>query len=340
VLEKTRLLHEAGKIYQNELGDEGKAKELYARTLSLDPEHVEAAEPLADLYFRSQEWAPLVPILEMLARKADRKANKELNLLYYRLAKAADQLGDAEKALRYYKQAYDLDSTHLPTLLDRANLLYRRQAWDDAFKLYQTVLVHHRESQKDSDIVEIFHRIGQIKLKVNERPKAINMFEKALEIQPGHRATLDALTDIYGAAGDWESVIRQKRALLAHTEDPDEKLRVHEQIIAVYKDKLKNPQKAIAAYLEALELRPNAHHLLHDVLDLFTETKQWKKAVEILMRLAGTEKGRLRAKYLEAAGNISRTTSCTRRTRPSSCTTRRWTRIRTTSRSSSASTSC
>jgi tetratricopeptide (TPR) repeat protein len=305
VLEKTRLLFEAGKIYQQDIGDEDKATELFARTLALDPEHVEAAEPLAELYFRRQQFAPLVPLLEMLARKADRKANRELNVLYYRLAKATDQLGDAEKALRYYKQAYELDSTHLPTLLDRANLLYRREQWDDAFKLYQTILVHHRESQKDSDIVEIFHRIGQIKLKVGERAKAINMFEKALEIFPGHRPTLEALVDIYSAANDWEAVIRQKRALLAHRADPDEKLAVHEQIIQIYKEKIKNPQKAIAAYLEALEIKPNAHHLLHDVLDLFTETKQWKKAVEILMRLAGLEKGKLRAKYLEAAGNIT-----------------------------------
>ena len=41
------------------------------------------------------------------------------------------------------------------------------------------------------------------------------------------------------------------------------------------------------------------------MLDLFTETKQWKKAVEILLKLAGLEKGKLRAKYLEAAGNIT-----------------------------------
>jgi tetratricopeptide (TPR) repeat protein len=129
VLEKTRLLYEAGKIYQGDIGDEDKAVELFARTLAFDPEHVEAAEPLAELYFRRGQWAPLVPLLEMLVRKADRKANREVNVLYYRLAKAADQLGEGEKALRFYKQAYDLDSTHLPTLLDRANLLYRRPRW-------------------------------------------------------------------------------------------------------------------------------------------------------------------------------------------------------------------
>jgi len=305
VLERTRLLYEAGKLYQTELGDEAKAKELYARTLELDPEHVEAATPLADIYYRQSEWAPLVPILEMLTRKADRRAHRELNILCYRLAKAAEQLGDEEKALKYYRSAYELDATHLPTLVDRANLLYRREQWDEAFKLYQTILVHHRESQSEAQIVEIFHRIGHIKTKIGDRAKAINMFEKALEIDPGHRPTLEALTEIHAAAGDWEAVIRQKRALLAHVESDEEKLRLHEEIIGVYKERLKNPQKAIAAYLEAIEVKPDARGLLADVLELLTETKQWKKAVEILLRLAAIETGRVKAKYLQTAGQIT-----------------------------------
>ena len=305
VLEKTRLLFEAGRLYQNDLGDVEKAKELYARTLEFDPEHVEAAAPLAEIYFRGQEWAPLVPVLEMLIRKTDRRANKELHVLNYRLAKAADKLGDEDKALKCYRHAYELDPTHLPTLIDRADLLYRRQQWDDAFKLYQTVIVQHRESQSEARIVEIFHRIGVIKMKVGERAKSINMFEKALEIDPGHRPTLEALAQVYGEAGDWESVIRQKRALLAHSETVDEKLRFHEGIIVIYKDKLANPQKAIAAYLEAIDVKPDARNLLVDVIELLYETKQWKKAVEILLRLANLESGRTKAKYLETAGMIT-----------------------------------
>ena len=96
-LEKTRLLYEAGKIFQEKLGDEAQAVDLFARVLQLDPEHVEAGEPLSQLYFKREEWAPLVPILEMLARKADRKTNRELTLLYHRLAKAADRWATARR---------------------------------------------------------------------------------------------------------------------------------------------------------------------------------------------------------------------------------------------------
>jgi tetratricopeptide (TPR) repeat protein len=305
-LEKTRLLFEAGKIFQEKLSDDASATDMYARVLALDPEHVEAGEPLSELYFRREEWGPLVPILEMLARKADRKTNRELTLLYHRLAKAADRLGDNEKALKYYKQSYDLDSTYLPTLVDRAALLYKLEHWDDAFRIYQTILVHHRDAQKDEDIVDIFFRLGRIKLKVGERTKAVNMLEKALEIQPGHRATLQALIDLYSDAGDWEAVIKQKRALLASAAtDNDEKFKLSEEIAGIYKDQLKNPQKAIAANMEALNFKPTDHQLLHNLLDLFSETKQWKKAMEILGKLADLDDGKVKARYLVAAGNIA-----------------------------------
>ncbi len=305
-LEKTRLLFEGGKIFQEKLGDEAQATDLYARVLQLDPEHVEAGEPLSQLYFKREEWAPLVPILEMLARKADRKTNRELTLLYHRLAKAADRLGDSDKGLKYYKQSYDLDSTYLPTLIDRAALLYKLEHWDDAFRIYQTILVHHRDTQKDDQIVDIFFRLGRIKLKLGERTKAVNMFEKALEIQPGHRATLQALIDLYTDAGDFEAVIKQKRSLIAASATPaDEKFQLSREIAGIYKEKLNNPQKAIAAQLEALNVKPTDRELLHDLLELFSETKQWKKAMEILMKLAELDSGVGKARFLIAAGNIA-----------------------------------
>lgn len=305
-LEKTRLLYEGGKIFAEKLGDEAQATDLFARVMQLDPEHVDAAEPLSQLYFKREEWAPLVPILEMLARKADRKTNRELTLLYHRLAKAADKLGENEKALKYYKQSYDLDSTYLPTLVDRAGLLYRLEHWDDAFRIYQTILVHHRDTQKDDQIVDIFFRLGRIKLKLGERTKAVNMFEKALEIQPGHRGTLQALIDLYTEAGDFEAVIKQKRSLATSSAtSPEDKFALCEEIAHLYKDKLSNPQKAIAAHLEALNIKPNDRQLLHDLLELFSETKQWKKAMEILMRLAELDSGKGKARFLVAAGNIA-----------------------------------
>ncbi len=312
-LEKAKTLYEAGRIYREKLDNELSAGELFARVLDLDPEHVQAGEPLADIYFRDEKWAELEPILDMLVRKADqggqaagKKDNKEQNQLYYRLARTADELGNSDKALRFYKLAYDLDSTFLPVLLGRAALLYRMEDWDGAFKIYQTILVHHRDSQKESEIVDIFYRLGNIKLKQGERKKALNMFEKALEIEAAHRPTLQAVIDLQQQAGDWEAVIHAKRQLLSIAEEP-EQVQLLDEIGDTYHKQLNNAQKAITAYLEALEVRPGNHVILHKVLDLYSETKQWKKAVEIINQIAGLEKDSIRkGKYLHAAARILR----------------------------------
>ena len=81
--------------------------------------------------------------------------------------------------------------------------------------------------------------------------------EDPLEIQPGHRTTLGALIDLYTDSGDWEAVVKQKRALLSSpATDVDEKFNLGEQIATIYKEKLNNPQKAIASHMEALNLKP------------------------------------------------------------------------------------
>ncbi len=59
VIDKVRLLFEAARIYEEKLRQNDAAKQLYAAVISLDPEHVEAGRPLANLYFDSKEWGAL-----------------------------------------------------------------------------------------------------------------------------------------------------------------------------------------------------------------------------------------------------------------------------------------
>jgi tetratricopeptide (TPR) repeat protein len=305
-LEKIRLLYEAATIFHQRLGDEDKAMEYFAATLALDPEHVEAGEPLSDLYFHEKKWAELGPILDMLVRKSDKLKKDKLNELYYRAARTADELGEHEKALKFYKQAYDLDATFLPTLIGRGNLLYKIEDWDGAGKIYQTILVQHRDAQKEGEIVEIYYRLGQVRSKLGERKKALNMFEKALELEPTHRPTLLAVIDLQAQQGDFEAVVHAKRSLLPQASEAD-KFKTLEEIGDLYQEKLANPQKSIAAYLEALDVRPKDHGVLHKVLERYSETKQWKKAIEVMLRGAELETDPTRrGTYLYSAAVTSR----------------------------------
>ena len=308
VLDKIRLLYEAARIQLDKLKNRDKAKELFGAVMALDPEHVDAAEPLSELYFQSKQWQELSPVMDMLVRKAPQRGldSHDLRELYYRTAKTADETRDFQKALQFYKAAYDLDSTYLPVLVGRADLLFNMQDWEGAGKIYQTILVQHRDSQQEADVVRTYFRLGMVRQNLGERRKALNMFEKALEIDPAHHDTLGAVIAIQEQQGDWEAVIHAKRGMLARS-DTDGKVNLLDQIGEIYHKKLNNPQKSIAAFLEALEVRQDDHQLLQKVLDLYTETEQWKKAVEAILRFVALEKDALRkGSYYQAAGTICR----------------------------------
>jgi tetratricopeptide (TPR) repeat protein len=145
-----------------------------------------------------------------------------------------------------------------------------------------------------------------VRQNLGERRKALNMFEKALEIDPTHADTLEAVIAIQAAQGDWEAVIHAKRSLLA-TADGDAQVKLLDEVSEIYFQRLDNPQKAIGALQEALEVQPGNHKLLQKLLDLYTSTEQWKKSVETIERFIELEKDNLRrGSYYNAAGDICR----------------------------------
>jgi tetratricopeptide (TPR) repeat protein len=307
-VDKTRLLFEAANIHMYKLDAHDEAKLLYTVVIELDPEHVDAGWPLAELYFDAGEWAELSPVIDMLCRKADQLHvdPKALTELYCRAARCADELGDFQKSLGYYTAASDLDSTHLPTLIGRADLLFKMADWHNAGKSYHAILVEHRDRQDEAEIVRIYHRLGMARQALGERKKALNMFEKALELDPNHRETLEAVIALHTQLGDWEAVVLAKRGLVETAADR-EKAKLLDEIGTIYRDRLQNAQQASAAYLEALESAGDDHQLLQKVLDFYTETKQWKKAVDTIERFVALESDAFRrGVYFHAAATLCR----------------------------------
>ncbi len=292
------LLVELGRIYDERLEERDKAIDRWEQALKQDPDNEDAALPLVEEYLGKERYEEAFPLLEMLVKRSGKREPEEQHRLAFMLGETAMHLGRTEEAIRAFEKAYQLDSTHLPTLLGVAGAYYAAQQWDKAFKFYQMLLVHHRDALAPDEITDIFYRLGVIKREQGERRKALNMFDKALEEDPHHRPTLEAIVGLYEAQGEWQQVIHFKQQILEAVDDLGERFKLLDEIGTLWKEKVGHPQKAIEAWSEASDIEPEHHVMLHKLLGAYQETRQWDRAIQVIDQISSLEsRPDRRAKY-------------------------------------------
>jgi len=296
--EKSQCFFEIGRIFEQHLDDNTMAIDYCEQAIDLWPDNVEAAQILIDVYWNDQQFARAEPLLDLLIA---REANYEPHVaqdLNFRLGRVAQELRKTEKSLLHYRRAYELDSTHLPTLEGMGEILVEQEDWDRAFKIYQTVLVHHRENLDEARTADIFNRQGVIKLSVGEKRKALDFFRKALDVDPQHRSSLLAVADIHESRGDWEDVVHYKRRLVDLLDPGIERTETLVLVGDILGSKLNNTKAALEIYQSLLDEEPGSKMLLGKMLGLHELAKNWTAAVDTLTQLAELEDNSARkAKY-------------------------------------------
>lgn len=298
---------ELGRILEHHLQDRERATEAYEQAYKLDPDSTDAALPLVEEYTRAERWADAAPLLQMLVRNASAFGSEEQHRLWFMYGECGGHLEDHETAVRAYSEAFALNSQDLPSLMGLAAAYYTSADWDNAFKYYQMVLVHHRDELGAEETTETFYRLGVVKREQGERRKSLNMFEKALEEDALHRATLEAVIELHTEQADWEQVVHFLKRLLEAVDSEQECFELYAKVGDIWADKLKNPAAAIESYVEASDLRPTDHKMLHKLLGLYQSTGQWEPAIEIIDRVAELD-GRepTQAKYAYTVGVVLR----------------------------------
>ncbi len=302
-----RLLVELGQIYDERLDEHERAISVFEAAQKQDPENQEAALPLAFEYHSGERSQEALPLLQLLVKRGTHRDPEEQQRLAFMLGETATKLGDDEEAIRAFNKSYQLDSTHLPSLLGLAGSYYRSSDWDNAFKFYQMLLVHQRDSLGSDEITNIFYRLGVVKREQGERRKALNMFDKALEEDEFHRPTLEAMVGLYADQGEWEQVIHFKKQILDVAEDDTERFGLLNEIGDLWKERVGNLSKAIQAYSDSSDIKPEDHKILHKLLGAYQETKQWEQAIEIIQRISDLdERDSVKSKYAYTIAVIMR----------------------------------
>lgn len=310
VATRTRILGEAADICANELDDEAQAADLYEEIVALDETRIDLMEKLAEVKLRRGDFSGLLPLAELLASAAEGEPAPERARRLYRLGRAREATGDDGGAIEAYRAAAvaeipatSLSEATIAARRDLADLTFRREDWSDAAVAYDSLLVDPSALPREVQVVA-YERLGIARLRAGAPAGALEPLEKALALDPRRPRALESLVEAARASGNDDAVVRHTQALLAVTDDPKTKLGLLEHVATIHRERRHDPQRAIGSYLEALKIWPDARSIMHRLLELYTETKQWKQSVQLLARLAALADDATRAPYFVAAGNI------------------------------------
>lgn len=308
--ETVRLLVDAAWVYRYRLGDNEHARTCLQRILELDPDHVDAKRALAELLHDTQEWEALWPHLSSEAARMRSDTTlppAERLAVLGKAARCALELSNATAALDLYDAACALDSGPV-TELERAEALYRTQQLDAAVASFQAIATRHASSLERAQLFGVYRRLAGIHAELGNVPQAVSFHRKALDIDPRHRASLEDVAALNVTRGQFDDAIADLRSLAEVAPGAADRVAVLERIGNLYRVKLANPARAMASYLAALEIDHANHRVLQRVLDLQSETGQWKSAVETIERFLELESDRSRrGAYHIASAEIRRT---------------------------------
>lgn len=323
-VEKVKLLFEAGKKYVDELDKPDRGLTLLEEVVELDPDHREATgillERLVAAGDLTRAW-PQAQIYVMQVR-SQQQGDHALNLRALSLAgRCALAVDNKERAREYLEKARTLDATNLDVLRLLAELDMDAGKFADALRHYQSVVLGVGDKLAPGELSRLYLRMADARIGMDEKPKAVQMLERALDIDGDNEAAIDRLIELGGGVGGASAVVKAKRRLVdllarreGRKDDDAEAAELRTRRIALLNEisklqveELKMLEEGVRTLEEVLQLTPDDPAVLHRILDLFTASERWRDATNVLGRLADAQKNTaIRAKYLYAGGVVFR----------------------------------
>jgi tetratricopeptide (TPR) repeat protein len=186
--ERKRLLKEVAALYAGPLGHPLAALPHLERLVALDPKEIAGREQLADALIAGGRIDDAARIMtELLAELTKARRGKDAARWHTRLGMLSEARGDLKAAADSFGAAYKLDPSHPATVAALGRLAFRGGDLEGARKYYRSLLLQNFD-EKTAGVskAEVYLMLGRMHVLANEIPKARNMFERGLEVDPAN----------------------------------------------------------------------------------------------------------------------------------------------------------
>ncbi len=288
---KAMLLYQKGRLIEDSIGEVARAREVYVRALELDPNNASILKAI-ELCDRQGDRVALLATLDKTANAISEDARHRAIVLVERarLLESNPQPGATPAEL--YEAALKLDP-HAFGALEALERIYRRdQQWRGLIGVLER---EARQSSDDNRRALALYRLARIQGdRLGARAEAIAALDKAVDLQPNSRLTLDELARVQQEAGNFEAVAEVLAELINLAKDPREQVALLHRLAQLLERSLGHPDQAIDRYREALALDPSFQPSLQAVAPLLAARSQWATLVDVYLGSAAKDRDNAR----------------------------------------------
>lgn len=284
--EVARLQTQAGRIWEEKLGDRLEASLCYQKALELAPKGFEddwTLERLIEIYDRQHNHEGLVKVLSLKVSRQAQAAEKVALLLRIG-ALQEDELAQPEEAFRSYRQAFLLDAQNKAVLQALARLALETARVDEAVTYLQRLSALE---PLDHDGEPIRLRLRLADLLQNERSdleSALKVYQEITEAFPFHLETLKHMHRLYTALERWPDLVATYERILPLIPDPEERIPLFLRLSEVQQHNLGDIEAAAETLRQALESAPENTGVIERYGALLQRLERWQDVVDLERR--------------------------------------------------------
>jgi tetratricopeptide (TPR) repeat protein len=283
---KITWLFKIGRLQEDALGEPARAMTAFRRILDVDGQHLGAIHALQRAAERAGRFKDLIAALELeVTRVSDKRRRLEL---LHRAGEVAElEVADEAQALAFYRKAFEVDRGYLPALAGLGRLHYKAGRWDALLETYRAELEY---TPSGPGSAALHYKVGELyEHRIGREDEALAAYRRALAADPRHRPSIRALERKLGERGRFDDLARLLEAEVAAAAEPHDKARAAFRVGEIYENRLKQTDKARAAYEQALAADPEFRPAREGLIRLLTLGRDFKRVALELEHQAKTE---------------------------------------------------
>jgi len=275
-----------GDIYRDELLMPDKAREQYHMVLERIPDHADAIERLIGLYEEDEHWEKIVELLLAQARSISNEEHKAR--IFARMGRyMKDRLENLDGAVELFEAALERVPTLVEAVEPLAEIYMAREQWEKAFPLLEMQRQLLEQSAPADVLAALYSKVARVCLSTGNRPKALEYFRKAYDMDPTNVETLDGLASLNFAQGNYEVAEAYYKGLLDRAGDSIDNNRRNSifRALGEIEMHLGRVDSARDYFAKVLELQPRDKECLLDLANLMGSHGDWEESVRYRRQL-------------------------------------------------------